>query len=1052
VRRGGDCVVVLDFRPGQGPPVSAAGLREAVAEESRREGRAEPGDLRFLVVDTPGGLTAHAEAYELVMGYPTLGAVHVLCLAVGDLPRDGGPAGGPPRPERRLRVASVLRTSTAGVLWAADPLAGGPAGPDPDTAEARAALGVFVDLLRTPEVFDEVLAALLRCPAAAAAPAVHVLEHDLSAAVRDRAWRDALERFAGSADTPETAPPPRDLPAPLAQLTRTTPEPSAAPLRRPGGAADTHHGACARALDTADAARDELARPTGLLTGRSAARELPRAIGQATHALARYRDLVISALRESGAPGTPPGEAALRLADAGIDPPPPDGPARRGDSTDGLQQYTAHMLAAGLALRTVAGRLSALSQQVAPLPAGGRVPRMERACPAGAPRASTGHPLVLATARPASLAPVAGLALLSALWPWPGTLLALLPLALLLCGWALASAANPGRAAGGQVVRARAAQTAAVVAGAAGGATLAWALKVPAWAGLAGVVFSVVGTAALTGLRWRRAVDAWWDATGAAELHRALAALDTGLAEAVHLQWWAAADRTRCADTARTLAAVLRAAASGPTPTQPAGDPDWPWDPPDPAAPRAWDTPAPPEPTGWTPEDGHQGGAWEDTWPRDPEPAPTEPASAEPGAPDRPDRYPGQAGGPDPVTHAGWDPTGRTAPPGTGPSRPGGVSGPGARPDMVTFPGWEPPGGPPAAPGTEPAGPDEAPSGAGHADWESAGAGTPTRAGAWHTEGDGRWGAAPPDGGPPADGAGTARGDRAYFGVEAVAGVPREWVPDPAGETPAWDGEPVGGGNAGGPEPHGRWHADAGGPWDGTSPEHDEAAPAWLDRGAGDGGPELLATLAADLADATVDALRRHWGERGSGGQGPAVTLEAAVRRGMEAARHHLERNGIVPAPPFARGERHRGDPLALLGIGVHRVREALDPEASGARLVPLCTAGQLALLSRDPTAAQVIRIAPEAVRSALAAPAGSFDDPGHGASGHAVWTASGRFAGAVRLTPLRAGAVETVRIRAWAEEPPTGAPADTTTHAATYADEGARTAPDDRRSGGSTW
>jgi outer membrane biosynthesis protein TonB len=957
VRRGGDCVVVLDFRVAQGRPGSAAQLREAVAEESRREGRAEPGDLRFLVVDTPAGLTANAGTYELVMGYPTLGAVHVLCLAVGDLPEDIAPTGSAPTRERRLRVASVLRTSTTGVLWAADPPALGLSGAAGDGAAAEGALAVLVDLLRTPEVFDEVLAALLRCPAAAAAPAVHVLEHDLAPAVRDRAWREALERFAGRADTATATPPPRDLPGPLAELTRTTGEPSAAPLRRPGGAADTVHGTCVRALAEAEAARDELAGPGGLLTGRRAARALPRALAEAARALGHYRDLVVTALRESGTPGIPPGEAALRLADAGIDPPPDDRARRRGgDPGDTLQQYAAQLLTSGLALRTVAGRLAALSQQVAPLPAGGRVAELERSCPDEVlRRTSTGHRLTLATARAGALAPVAGAALLGALWPWPGTLLVLLPLALLLCAGLLATAANPGRAAGGRTEQAAGAQTAAAVAGTAVGAAVGWALDVPAWAGLAGVVLAVPAVLALTALRWRRAVDEWWDATGAAELRRALAVLDAGLAEAVHQQWWAAEERTRCADGARLLAGVLRGAAAGMEPggTRPAPEPYWPPDDADPDDP------------GWTPEPGAY------TEP--------EPAGAYPQWDD------------DSADTDAWD----TDPDGTGPD--------------ATW-DWPQTPQPPHAPTAQ----------------------TPTAARTPQPQQQ-------PQPQPEPQEPELQKPEPQHphpqqpTGVEAVP-------PDPA---------PAGPGPA--------------------------TAPAWLDRDTGDGGPDLLATLTADLADATAEALRRHWGaaDRSTGGDGPAATLETAVRRAIEAVHHHLERNGVVPAPPSARRERHRGDPMSLLGIGVHRVREALDPEASGVRLLPLCTAGQLALLSRDPTAAQLIRIAPDAVRSALDGPlAGGYDggyDDGYPESGRAVWTASGRFAGAMRLTSLRSGVVETVRTRAWADTPPgpdappagpppgarDGArpPADTATHARTYADEGARTAPDDRRSGGrSTW
>ncbi|MEU1375045.1 hypothetical protein ABZ442_15445 [Streptomyces triculaminicus] len=793
----GTVVVVLDFRSAYERPADRARLREAVAARLRREGAGEPEHLRFLVVDTPAGLTEHASAYELVMGYPTLGSVRVMCLAVGDLPRGPEP--------RRLRLVSVLRSTSVGVLWAADPQAGGETGDATggDAGAAReGALGVLLDLLRTPELFDRVFAGLRHCPSSTAAPAVRALEHDLSAAARDRAWDEALARFAGdaAAEAPEFRT--RDLPGRLAELAGGGPRPAVDRFHVPGGPADTAHRACEQALRDVGQARSELGRPEGLRSGRPVAERPARAVEEAARALRHYRDLVAGALRDSGALGTTPGDAGLRLSDAGITVPSVGRGGPRPTEED-LGRYTLRMLDEGLGLYAVAGRLTVLSERIVPLPAAGRLPELDRVCPPSLTGSvTTGHLFRFASSRPGSLALVATLSFLASLWPWPAVLLVLLPLALLSGGHLLAFRARPNRAAGGRALLAGPAQTAAAASGVASGWVLGAVVTVPPWAALAGLLLAVLGTLVLLPVRWARAVDDWWAGSRADRLAVGLEGVDGLLADAISQQWWAAAERTHCADAARALAGALRAAVSTPE------EPD-----------NHWDA------DGWDDEDG-------DGWP-------------------------------------------------AGPGRP-----------------------------------------------ES---------------------------------------------VDAFGPAPR----------PAQ-------------------------PAEGPAPYTGQSVPAWLDPGVGDGGPGLQRILVADLADATVDALRRHWGlaepqARPSPASGHPATPEQAVRRAVEAAHRHLSRNGVVPVPPFARQDRWRGDPVSLLGVGPQRLREALAPELAGRRLQPLCSQDQLALVSRDPDAARLIRFAPEAIRSLL-----EGDSLTDGTDG-TVWTASGRFVGALRLTPLRLGTVETV-------------------------------------------
>jgi hypothetical protein len=133
--------------------------------------------------------------------------------------------------------------------------------------------------------------------------------------------------------------------------------------------------------------------------------------------------------------------------------------------------------------------------------------------------------------------------------------------------------------------------------------------------------------------------------------------------------------------------------------------------------------------------------------------------------------------------------------------------------------------------------------------------------------------------------------------------------------------------------------------------------------------------------------------------------MAAAVRQGIAAARTHLERDGVVSVPRFTRPNRRRADPMALLGTGVQRVREALGAEFRPAASRPLWSRDQFALLSKDPAAVQTVTFAPAAVRAAIAR-----GEPEGSAARGPVWTSGGRFAGTVRLTPLRDGTVETVR------------------------------------------
>ncbi|WP_340381922.1 hypothetical protein U5640_35615 [Streptomyces sp. SS7] len=879
-----DGVAVLDLRPPPGRPADPAATDRALREQL---GRARPGGhgpRRLLLLDTAEGLTAHTELYERVMAYPARTAPRVLCVVVGD------PAP-TPVPGRRLRVPTVLRTAGAGVLWVSDPQCGAEEGHDRPLGD-EAAVTLLVELLGPPELFDEVLEAVLGCPSATAALSARVLAYDLPADARDRAWHAALARFAGD---PAARPPadgadlaPAELPRPLAELLSAAPGGSADRLLRPGGPAAAERDACADALAAADAAWSDLARPVALLTGGATAQALPRALEDASHALRRYREVVARVLREGGAPGVPPAESAAVLDRLGITPPAAArSTAPSAQSTEEeLGTFTLGLLSRGLALHTVAGRLTSLSERVAPVPAAGLAARLDRRPPddpagavggiavigaAGAAGAvGVDHPFHASSAGPGRLAGVAALVALAGAVRWPGTLLALLPVLVLLAGGALAAARRPKAAVRGPIRQYAVPRAVSAAVGAVGGFLLGRALDPPLWAGVVGAAVAALVCAVLCCVDWVRGVDDWCERSGLAVLREELDRVDSVLAEAMRQQWWAADERTRCADSARALAVVLRRSAA----------------------------------------DAHDG-------------------RTAPGA-----RVPGLAGPPDaPETAVRHD-------------------------DGWTGEAW----------------PDD--------DWSE---------GPWHED-------------------------------TAGAGDADPWPADGPREEPVSD------------SPHGTWE-----PAPGDDRPAVPGTPPWLVHTSADGGPELLPTLVADLADATVDALRRFWGVAAPApaGHRHADTLTHAVRDGFGTARRHLELCGVMAAPPFTRPGRGRGDAMALLGSGIMPVREALAPEAAD-RLRSLCSPAQLPLLSRDPAAMRVIRFAPRAVRTALGtAPVAESDD--------AVWMSSGRLVGAIRVTALRPGAVETVRVRV---RPPDEAVDDAVDDVGDRADSGLSHGD----SGGASW
>ncbi|MFE9741400.1 hypothetical protein [Streptomyces sp. NPDC006477] len=195
-------------------------------------------------------------------------------------------------------------------------------------------------------------------------------------------------------------------------------------------------------------------------------------------------------------------------------------------------------------------------------------------------------------------------------------------------------------------------------------------------------------------------------------------------------------------------------------------------------------------------------------------------------------------------------------------------------------------------------------------------------------------------------------------------------------------------------------------------------APAWLERRYGDGGPLLVDTLVGDLVAGTLVILDRCWAgvERDPGAVAPAAH-ERRIAELLDETRLRLERDVAASPPPRYDGLRDPGglsaladradrpDAARLTGVAADPVALLVLSDDDPGRTVTLCGPEHLRLLSHDPHAARHVRFVPEAMRSGAAG-----DDLWRGTTEDVVWTGAGRHAGILRLVPLRADVVHTVR------------------------------------------
>ncbi|MFJ7414496.1 hypothetical protein ACIQWZ_27360 [Streptomyces sp. NPDC098077] len=576
-------VVRLDLRAEAAALATPQAVRDRVAEQVGRAGLPEPDYPLFLVTDTPAGLTDHQLQYELLSGYRAVGETRIVVLLVGSSP--GSYAGGEEAylPDRRLVRPTTLRTSTTGLVWAGDLRSARTAldRPEPDDP---AALAVLVDLLSVPDVFVRVLEGLRKLPDSVAAPGVRLLEQDLPTEVRDRAWRDALTRFAGEdtgAGNPVDVVPDAQLPEPLRALV-TGRDGRGHGHRRPDGPANLAHRTCAESLDRADEDLVALRSFPGLL--HPARRDALEAdLHQAREDLGGFRALVERALQGGGGAAAPTAEATARLGALGLRVPTADSAGER--VGEGLRELAGTLLGDGLALRSVAQHFTALAGRVEPVPGTALLHRLADHSEESVTRGSATE-YAAPPRTPGTVLLMAGAAgLLGGLWQWPAVLAALLvPVLFVAVALLGANRLRTGRRAARWPMGPRV----AAVVGAVAGAAVAYAAEPPLWLGGTGLLVGLGLTAEAVRRLWRDAADSWAAGRGTTALRTALVGLDALLAELVR-EHWAAEERLYCADAARSVAGMLRATAAAadaqaaPEPLAPAGsggsgpyeDDDW---------------------------------------------------------------------------------------------------------------------------------------------------------------------------------------------------------------------------------------------------------------------------------------------------------------------------------------------------------------------------------------------------------------------------------------------------------------------------------------------
>jgi hypothetical protein len=153
------------------------------------------------------------------------------------------------------------------------------------------------------------------------------------------------------------------------------------------------------------------------------------------------------------------------------------------------------------------------------------------------------------------------------------------------------------------------------------------------------------------------------------------------------------------------------------------------------------------------------------------------------------------------------------------------------------------------------------------------------------------------------------------------------------------------------------------------------------------------------------------------------LTVDADVAALFSRLREHQVRHGVAEPPGFLRRGARKPPRDRLVGIDRARLSRAVALREDSPDVRQLCTANQLRMLDREPGASRWVRFAHHSIRAdageargAGSAGRGRADRPGREADRPAAdqdgvaWLTTGRYAGAMRLTPLEFGAAKPMR------------------------------------------
>ncbi len=524
-------------------------------------GLTAPRTYRFLVLDSPEGMVRNQSVYERLLRYQRAPRISLLCLLVGDLLPDPDRSGESPV----LLRPGLLRASSVGLLWAGDVKSAGHRGAAPGTVPDPQALGALADLLLSSELFDRVLQRLDTSCNGVAAPGLRLLEYDLSATARDRAWANGAARFVGQppqraatlAGSGRTGAP-QVLPQPLGLLAEGSGAGPAAEYAVDGTLGDRRSG-CVEALRTAGRARKGLAGMRGLTAGHDA-EDFSRALVEARSAVAGYRAQVVEVLELGGhlLGAIDPSDAGLRLKELGLVLPPPGITAEQ--MGEGLSRLAERLFDEGLTLGAAADRFEDCSARMMPYQDETLVRQPDLVCPPSLLEPGGGGipPSRRSRAGTRVLTLLAGALAGFGVWPWvSGTVVLLL---FTLVGAVLTPRRLPDSAPevratfrGGYVW----AQGLSVLLGGAAAAVLGSTLRPPGWSEPIGLFFGLVLAWVAVTRDWNRGVEQIWKDSGAAALQGSVRALDEVLDRAVRQRWWAESVRIACAEAARSVSVVF---------------------------------------------------------------------------------------------------------------------------------------------------------------------------------------------------------------------------------------------------------------------------------------------------------------------------------------------------------------------------------------------------------------------------------------------------------------------------------------------------------------